>query len=335
MLMYWWLALCRLAAVVCVGRVPRVTNLPDVCLLVVEGVERILPEFLHHSLSHGTMRNLFLVTILLAVGRTSGFAPVRLTSRCKIVLGESKDGAPMVDAEPMLSSVTAPEAVRLKQEFLELAESTKRGFTASSSDRERANELIYALAAFNPSTQPASPYYEGGDTTVGPSLAGKWTLVYTDAPDITSLDSTPTAKLGRIGQECSPPYIKNVIEWKRPAWASSLPFTGTDESRILQRVVTKATASPNRPMLVDLVVAGFELQSGEAAAEVAISNLADTIVDKGLPVGLLSINPIKVEGSVTVPFGQFEVLYLDEEMRIIKTGQNFVAANIRDREEWF
>ena len=35
-------------------------------------------------------------------------------------------------------------------------------------------------------------------------------------------------------------------------------------------------------------------------------------------------------------FGTFEILYLDEEMRIIRTGQNYLAVNTRIRDdEWF
>ena len=66
------------------------------------------------------------------------------------------------------------------------------------------------------------------------------------------------AKLGRIGQECSPPFIKNVIEWKRPDWASSLPFSGTKSSRVLQKVCCKGSSNPSKPAVVDLKLVGLE-----------------------------------------------------------------------------
>ena len=77
-------------------------------------------------------------------------------------------------------------------------------FSASRTDRDKANKIINNLAKYSPSDQPAAAYYKenSGDTSMKRTLAGKWTLIYTDAPDITSLDAGPfsTAKLGRIGQ---------------------------------------------------------------------------------------------------------------------------------------
>lgn len=188
---------------------------------------------------------------------------------------------------------------------------------------------------------------------------GKWQLIYTDAPDIVSLDSSKnpfsTAKLGRIGQECSPPYIKNVIEWLRPDWAKDLPFSGTDQSRILQKVVTAASATPTKPLLVNLKVAGFELEAGTTkmtgrgdsdgngmsttttTTTSSSSDLMNRIQREGIPAGLLSFNPVDLKGPVNTPFGQFEILYLDDELRMIRTGQNYLAVNRRlaPDEEWF
>jgi hypothetical protein len=145
----------------------------------------------------------------------------------------------------------------LKNEILEISKQTKRGFAASFRDQERARELIFELAKYNPTPEPATPYYPNAPTdfvTSGTTLAGKWTLVYTDAPDITGLESPQqqrgflslpaTANLGRIGQECVPPLIQNVIEWQRPEWASDLPlFSGY--TRILQKVLTQASVDPS------------------------------------------------------------------------------------------
>ena len=61
------------------------------------------------------------------------------------------------------------------------------------------------------------------------------------------------------------------------------------------------------------------------------------IQQQGIPAGLLSINPVDLKGPLNPPFGQFEILYLDEDFRMIKTGQNFLAVNqrIQPGEEWF
>ena len=250
-----------------------------------------------------------------------------------------------VDAIPTLSSVTNPEAIQLRKELLDLAEETKKGFSATQSQRDRAREIIYNLSNFNPSSDPAMPYYEYENSGVehysSVSLAGKWDLIYTDAPDITSLDTSrnplATAQLGRIGQECEPPFIKNVIEWKKPDWSSQLPlpFIGKSNSRILQKVCVKAKASPDRPFLVDLELVGIDLVAPPRTSDNDGGSLIEAIEEEGLPAGILRNNPIELRGPLTAPFGQFEILYLDEEMRIVRTGQNYLAVNLRSREEWF
>ncbi len=241
-----------------------------------------------------------------------------------------------------------PEVQSLKSELVELADRTKRGFVASAADKRKANEIVQSLQRLQTIPDPAKSYYDesaissvtSGETDdTSASISGKWTLIYTDAPDITGLDTSrnpfSTAKLGRIGQECDPPYIKNVIEWVRPDWAKDLPFSGSDESRILQKVVTSGTATPSKPTFVDLKVAGLELMAGESNSNG--SNVVETIQSQGIPAGLLSINPVDLKGPLNPPFGRFEILYLDEEFRAIKTSQNFLAVNKRctEDDEWF
>jgi hypothetical protein len=264
---------------------------------------------------------------------------------------ETSSDISIVDEEPDLTTSSAatatvvdPEGAKIKQEFLELADRTNRGFQASNMDRKRARELIYDLARFNPSKEPASPYYSkemGESSSSSATLAGKWTLVYTDAPDITGLDTSrnplSTAKLGRIGQECKPPYIKNVIEYRRPDWAANLPFSGTEDSRVLQKIVTSGSATPDKPFLVELKAVGLELEAGEGQDELDTGDFVSLIQKKGLPAGLLMTNPVDLKGPLTAPFGRFEILYLDDEFRVIKTYQNYIAANrrIKEGEEWF
>jgi len=215
-------------------------------------------------------------------------------------------------------------AMELKRELIALSESTNRGFRASRVDRNQAKKTISELAKLNPSPEPAAAYYLPTSKSSGSSakgLAGKWTLVYTDAPDITSLDATgplSTAKLGRVGQQCDPPRIANVIEWTKPDWASDLPFSGSENSRVLQKVVCEGSASPSNPSTVDLKILGLELE-GEG--------------DSG-PASILGNNPVKLQGPLSAPFGKFDILYLDETMRITKTYQGFYAVNLRD-DEWF
>lgn len=138
--------------------------------------------------------------------------------------------------------------------------------------------------------------------------------------------------MGRIGQECNPPSIKNVIEWERPSWAASLPFSGKESSRVLQKVCTEGTATPDNPKAVDLKIVGFELEG--------ISGDNDNASDGGFsllrgPASLLENNPVSLRGPLAAPFGKFEILYLDNDMRITKTYQGFYTVNIREDDEWF
>lgn len=172
------------------------------------------------------------------------------------------------------------------------------------------------------------------------SLAGKWTLIYTDAPDIISLDGGPfaTAKLGRVGQECNPPSIKNVIEWIRPDWASSLPFLSDDESsRVLQKVCCEGRSSQEHPKTVDLKIVGLELIGlrGLENGDCNTRGGGGFNAMFGGPAALFESNPVTLQGPLSAPFGKFEILYLDHEMRITKTFQGYIAVNIREDNPWF
>ena len=274
--------------------------------------------------------------------------------------------APTTDQDGTTSSDTLI-IQKLRDELIELGKRTERGFKASRSDRERAEQLIFDLAEYNQVREPVRTYYGNNnhDATTGPpSIQGKWTLVYTDAPDITSLGvPSPFVTLGRIGQDCSnPPYISNVIEWCSPSWANQIPFLvgknnkPNEPARILQKVVTFGSAVPASPAVVDLNVAGLQLSSGSTSTpyEMSTSNesndrsndLRAAIEEDGVIVGVVkqqqkdkpNIDLLKLDESRQPPFGSFEILYLDDTFRITKTSRNHYAINVRiqtPEDEWF
>jgi hypothetical protein len=226
-----------------------------------------------------------------------------------------------------LQSLAVPTE-SLKSELFALSRQTNRGFQAKSNDRARVQQLINELTILNPTREPARAYYDvkkqpatesSTSTTTETSAAGKWTLIYTDAPDITGLQRTSPflgAELGRIGQNCDPPFIENVIEWIRPTWLPDV-FGGPD--RILQKVVTKGVATT--AAVVDLSASGIRLEPGASSSS-----------------SPWQLPPLDLSnGLFTLPFGRFQILYLDDELRIVRTGQNFVAVNRRlnASEEWF
>lgn len=295
--------------------------------------------------SRSTATAALVVTLLHCISTpTKAFiAATRGKERCVILSRSLSSTASDAAVEDQEATAESELIRRLQTELLGLGEVTNRGFEASRTMRQEAISIIDQLAALNPTAEPAWPYYETTTYIPGPSICGKWTLVYTDAPDITSLASTPTAKLGRIGQDCSPPYVKNVIEWKRPEWAEMLPFSGTSESRILQKVCTKATASPEDPLQLNLDLAGIELVADDrnsnddasTSAATRAVELIDAIQTSGVPVGVLQQAPLLLEGPWSLPFGKARILFLDERMRILRTQQNFVAVNVRSDPEWF
>ena len=260
-----------------------------------------------------------------------------------------------VDSDEELALFQKRQALKLSLLFI--SQDTKRGFAASSSERQEVADIITELSELNPTTEPAAPYYEDKNYSYdGPSLSGKWTLIYTNAPDITSLDPStsssfipappPSAKLGRIGQECDPSQstISNVIEWKRPDWLDSILKTdNASEGRVIQKVVCEAKASPEKPNVVNLQLVGFELL-GETGKDDADTQQPDSpfpwlpsvssLLNEG-PAAIFSKNPVSLRGPLKAPFGQFEIKYLDDEMRIIKTGQGYYAVNMRESQPWF
>lgn len=255
---------------------------------------------------------------------------------------------------------------QLKESLLQLASETKRGFVATKSQQDILSGYIQDLNKLNPTKEPLSSYYtnKNDNENDGPNISGKWTLVYTNAPDITSLDPTtsvlptiPSAKLGRIGQECSAEQstIKNVIEWTRPDWVGSVlnrldslsgnALLGGDgngsasgDGRVLQKVVCEAEADPMDPMIMNLQLVGLELEGQTPSSSSSSSgNTLPTpsdIIQNG-PAALLSQSPVSLRGPLKAPFGKFEVLYLDDEMRIIRTNQGFYAVNLREEVGWF
>ena len=269
-------------------------------------------------------------------------AVLLIASPCTSFQASSR--VPVTSTKFLAMTFSSSEQQQLKSDLVTLASSTRRGFAASKKDRDRAKTIINRLSQLSPTETPAAAYYTSSidvkptDDAAAPSLAGKWTLIYTDAPDITSLDAPLSIqKLGRIGQECTPPLIKNVIEWKRPDWASALPLSGNGDSVILQKVVTEGSSTPSNKSTVNLKIVGLEVTGAKNDQSSIESNQGVTNAIYNGPASFFEDNPIKLQGPLKGPFGKFDIMYLDEDMRITKTNQGYFAVNVRQDEEnqWF
>lgn len=323
----------------------------------------------------------FVLAVMSLIGQNNGFSTFETHTR-RICFYKACPSSALSSASTK-TTTTRPSTLkkeiipededrsRLKKSLLELSYETKRGFFASSTQRSKAKDIIEKLGSLNPTLEPASSYYskenklEGYDIDFDkPTITGQWTLVYTNAPDITSLDPNtnfipsilpPSAKLGRIGQDCdaTKSTISNVIEWTRPDWVNSFiqdDMKKGSNNRILQKVVCEARANPKEPNIVELELVGFELlgeldekkvnetnekEKGQGILSFLQSGISpQDFILKG-PPALLKRNPIQLRGPLKSPFGRFKILYLDDVIRIIRTNQGYFAVNIRNDKSWF
>jgi hypothetical protein len=229
-------------------------------------------------------------------------------------------------ASAMMS--TTVSAGSLKADLLDAVQYLSMGAKAKSLDKENVKSLVDQLVAMGDGVaDPAAAFYSEADCAACAagqySIAGRWKLVYTDSPDVLALSLNPLAGLERIGQLCDAraKTITNAIEWKPPAILSSIPFDSLPfkmpydplAERLEQRIVLKAKSSPSTPRRVELSVEGLDLVPtrvfGQTAAAVELRS------------------PLAAQ----LPFGSFDVLYLDDSLRIVKTVQGgFIAVNVRD-----
>jgi len=114
-------------------------------------------------------------------------------------------------------------------------------------------------------------------------------------------------------------------------------------------VVTSGVSTPNNPTFIDLKIIGLEVKAGNAIEKEEnndnndpkssmITGVVENIQKEGIPVVILSQNPVDLNGPLQAPFGRFEILYLDDEFRITRTNQNFITVNRRINKkeaEWF
>lgn len=269
------------------------------------------------------------------------------------------------------SSSTTREV--LKQQLLSYGIQTKRGFQSSTTERKKIQQLLYQLAFFNPTPEPAEVYYnisatsemtKGTHHIANLSLTGRWNMIYTDAPDIISLRNTPPAliELGRIGQDCTiPNTIMNVIEWVEPQWirpllsqwdavwanrpatSSTTPPITTDApgavSRILQKIITTASSQPSQPTMIQLRLVGVSIDIPSDSKSLS-RRWMELLPRQSIrfPPTMNQTTPGTTTSwmrtsSPSLTLGEFEVLYLDEDLKVTRTGQGYYIVSQRIREE--
>jgi len=211
-------------------------------------------------------------------------------------------------AAPAGESVGSPGGDRegIKERLLSSLEGLDRGFKATREQRAKVEAIIDELVPTNSDPAPAETLLKEDS---------KWELLYSDAPDIVGpgrgngLGLSPSN--GDIGQEfnATEGTITNLVELRPPGALSSLL---PKDSLLLQVVISARAVSPTR--------IGMKVKGTRAVPR----NFAGVDVSR-LP-------PLKVDLPFNPPFGEFEVLFCDGDIRVVKTGQGYLGVNRRVRE---
>mmetsp|Transcript_25179 Transcript_25179/g.78998 ORF Transcript_25179/g.78998 Transcript_25179/m.78998 type:complete len:271 (-) Transcript_25179:1705-2517(-) len=188
-----------------------------------------------------------------------------------------------------------------KAALLEATEPLSMGFKSTREQRKDVKALIEALAS------------AGGDQLDVETLDGQWELVFSDAPDILGIRGGPLSKLEFIGQDidAGAGTIDNVIRYS-PSGLIRGTFgrvvAGLEDDRLEQRVL---------------------LRYEQDGRKVRMTVRGTSIAPENTLGGRLNLRPLKLEGPLKVPFGNFEILYNDGELRVIKTGRGNYGVNKR------
>ncbi|CAE7446750.1 Thop1 [Symbiodinium natans] len=172
-----------------------------------------------------------------------------------------------------------------KRDLLYFAAAGNRGFSASDADRKRAAELVDALALEFKAARDLNMRRD--------LLRGRWKLVYTSSPDLTSLENLPLPgwQTGRVGQSfLTASFAKNEIDFCSP-FGSKV----TQEVNCTWKVVTPMDDA----FLVELVFR----YSSTRLAEMAGLQLPAPALNLPLPPGA----------------GIFEVAFVDEDLLVQRT----------------
>lgn len=211
-----------------------------------------------------------------------------------------------VDAEevtPAQQFFIEEKRLAAKEALLSAISTLGRGFLAREVDQQEVTSLLQALSKFSPVEEPTA------------RLGGEWTLLYTDAPDILGIPTGPLSSLKRIGQEIDAVAgtITNVIEYEPSATAAQLAgLIGgqVSEDMVVQRVITGYT--PASATEVELKIRGLSFTP-----------------TKVFGVEIPEFARFKAEGPLSLPFGFFEILYMDDDLRIVQTRQGWYSINER------
>jgi hypothetical protein len=213
---------------------------------------------------------------------------------------------------PIKSSTTLDVQAR-KAELLEVVQDLGYGLKETGEQAKRIQEIIASLResktkisspalAFAPPGTPSSSYQKS-------ILTGKWDLKYTNAPDVLNIGKIPGVKLKYVGQKVDTVAntITNVIYCDGPLASEQEVYVGI---------------RPVSPTRVELDFLGTKIKLKKIFGRTSILGFK---VDDIKPFEI-AFDQEQVKKSLAKdnrPTPAFELEYLDENLRIHRTAENY------------
>lgn len=266
------------------------------------------------------------------------WAQRRLTSlNCGEAPSDSSDPSDRTAEVPMRVEQSSPRIQTIKSKILSTCAACDRGFGASSSDRNLVTTLMDQLIATNPPQNPTRGLYplnSSFSSEIAP-LQGVWRLCYTDASDVLSLAASPLTLLQGIYQVIDAQGNSvNVIDLtSRIVPLLPVPIAKSLESVLRLKVFTSAkTRSATRVGLrfMSIKVQPLSLLGQSLPSTVAFeAALPQKFLYEVLDKVAAAFGKRQDANNSAAPqsdenlnaLGYFDVLYLDDDMLIIKQNQ--------------
>lgn len=206
------------------------------------------------------------------------------------------------DAEPMPTS--EKERRDLKVHLFKMSASYDRGYGATPSARKATDDLVEELERLNPSEDAARGISGEGDSP----LQGTWRMIWTTAPDVITLASSPIATVGAIYQVIDPPVATNVIDLI-PRAQAFFPIQAQLSSILRAEVTTRTSPRQGRPNRI-----GLTFEAVKAKPVEALGMKVDFLPPLSIDLPRLEIPGGTEENSP----GYFDVTYLDDDLLIYR-----------------
>ena len=252
------------------------------------------------------------------------------------------------EMNPLGSSTTLPS---LKRQLIQLCATYDRGFGASPSARQTIDTILQHIQTYNTvQIQQFSPYHNESPTSSSTTttttnhftMIGNWTMIYTTAFDVLSLQVSPFFMAGAIYQVYSSDEdddddstnigtslttVTNIIDFIprfQSLFVSFLPSSilPTPPNTLIRATVQTRACVPRQPAInrIGLIFDSVSIQPIELLGMDSSKFLPPLVVDLPKLPTFGAGTSSSSSSSTTTPVapGYFDVTYLDEDLLIIR-----------------